>query len=156
MEDGDLWKTNTHFGQGEYEEGGLVHVIWHSGMSSVNASETKKCNWDFQRLQPLGKSVPSASSANPCPGDQSTYETTSSLLLQWSHWKVPSTHQHCLPLYPFQPKIKTNLGFLEQSAPRVTKHWSFLCFCFSSLISCLACAFSERSTCWCVKKVLSL
>lgn len=113
-------------------------------MSSVNApKQIKKHNWDFQWLQPLGKSLgSSASSANP----NLCTTATPFLVPQWCYWEVPSLHQHSLLLYPFHPKIKTNytcLGFLQHLALQVTKHWSFLCFCFSSLISCLACMFSD-------------
>lgn len=74
MGDKAHWKTNTSFGRKEYA-GGLVRFIWHAGMGSLNASKTStETQRGFSRdLQHLGRSIgSSASSGNPCPGDEFT------------------------------------------------------------------------------------
>ena len=108
--------------------------------------QVKKHNWDFQRLQTLGKSVPSAFSLLCKP------------LSRWSIYirkqRVPfccngttekcTLHTSIVSCFTlFIQKSRQTWAFYSFLVPQMAKHWSFLCFCFSSLISCLACMFSD-------------
>lgn len=90
-----------------FGRGDMKAVYLASGMSSVNApKQIKKHNWDFQWLQPLGKSLgSSAPSANP----NLCTTATPFLVPQWCYWGVPSPHHHSLLLYPFHPKTQDKL-----------------------------------------------